>query len=82
MKYLIWSNEHSAWWMPRQEGYTTHWLKAGVYTEAEAINICRSATMGCKVVLPPPEMMYPVPGLPIDSRPSDGMSIVGSGDEI
>lgn len=38
-EYVIWSEEHSAWWAPNQNGYT-RWLKqAGRYSLAEAQEI-------------------------------------------
>jgi hypothetical protein len=40
--YLIWSNEHRAWWGPDSLGYTTVLEKAGRYTKAEADHICGS----------------------------------------
>lgn len=41
MKYLIWSNKHSAWWGPECAGYYQELSSAGVYTELEAARICR-----------------------------------------
>lgn len=36
-EYLVWSNEHRAWWRPRAAGYTIHMESAGRYTRDEAI---------------------------------------------
>jgi hypothetical protein len=41
--YLIWSNEHRAWWKPGRMGYTTGLRGAGRYTRQQAIAICREA---------------------------------------
>lgn len=41
--YLIWSNEHRAWWMPGRCGYTTLTHEAGRYSEAAADAILRQA---------------------------------------
>jgi hypothetical protein len=41
--YLIWSNEHNAWWGPGRIGYTTEPSKAGRYSLAEASQICEDA---------------------------------------
>lgn len=38
--YLIWSNEHGAWWRPHRCGYTKWLADAGRYTRAQAISIC------------------------------------------
>jgi len=42
-KYLIWSNEHNAWWRPAHAGYTDSTDRAGRYSEAEALKICNGA---------------------------------------
>jgi hypothetical protein len=39
MPYLIWSDEHEAWWRPNCRGYTTKVSEAGGYTFAEAAEI-------------------------------------------
>ena len=41
--WLIWSHKHSAWWGPDRAGYTTSIAHAGVYDEAEALDIERSS---------------------------------------
>jgi len=41
--YLIWSNEHMAWWRPNKCGYTTSIIAAGHYSKEEAIAICAYA---------------------------------------
>ena len=38
--YLIWSNEHGAWWRADRAGYTTSLAQAGRYGRGEAIDIC------------------------------------------
>jgi len=38
--YLIWSNEHGAWWRPNSAGYTSEIERAGRYTRAQAIDQC------------------------------------------
>ena len=42
-RYLIWSNEHAAWWAPDRRGYTTIIGNAGRYTANEAMRICLDA---------------------------------------
>jgi hypothetical protein len=44
--YLVWSNEHAAWWGPNRCGYNTHISHAGRYTRDEAIKICNGARGG------------------------------------
>ena len=39
-KYLIWSNEHRAWWRPDSKGYTVNMGGAGRYSRQEALRIC------------------------------------------
>lgn len=43
MKYLIWSNEHEAWWGPGEYGYTNDYLEAGEYDQGRANAICFKA---------------------------------------
>jgi hypothetical protein len=43
--YLIWSNEHKAWWKPDHNGYTTNTGEAGRYQEREARFICERANI-------------------------------------
>jgi transposase InsO family protein len=49
--YLIWSNEHQAWWGPGRCGYVRSMLAAGKYTRAEAIDICKRAIPGTAISL-------------------------------
>ena len=41
--YLIWSNEHHAWWRPGACGYAKGLQDAGRYTRDGALRICRDA---------------------------------------
>jgi hypothetical protein len=41
--YLIWSNEHRAWWRAGGHGYSKGLEGAGRYTRARALEICRDA---------------------------------------
>ena len=43
--YIIWSNEHQAWWRPDSHGYTRWVEDAGNYTLEEATAICKSGYM-------------------------------------
>lgn len=54
--WLIWSNEHGAWWRPNSAGYTTFLGGAGRYSEQEAIDICRTARNGFTVEGVPTEI--------------------------
>lgn len=40
--YLIWSNEHRAWWGPDECGYVRRLGDAGRYSRADALIICRT----------------------------------------
>jgi hypothetical protein len=46
--YVIWSEEHGAWWGPGKGGYTRSLLKAGRYSEALARGIVRNANQWCQ----------------------------------
>lgn len=39
MKWLIWSNEHRAWWKPNRHGYTTRTDQAGQFSFEDATKI-------------------------------------------
>ncbi len=43
-RYLVWSNEHTAWWRPNAAGYCTSVADAGRFTKEEAEDhaSCRS----------------------------------------
>jgi hypothetical protein len=41
--YLIWSNEHRAWWKTGGWGYSTGLATAGRFTKQDAMRICRDA---------------------------------------
>jgi hypothetical protein len=55
-EYLIWSNEHGAWWRPNSAGYTTHLVAAGQYSRDEALKICGLGRDGWHKVGAPDEI--------------------------
>jgi hypothetical protein len=66
--WLIWSNEHAAWWGPNTWGYTTDITTAGRYSFAEAVGICARA--GKSQLGAPEEIMTPAPeAIEADSHP-------------
>ena len=44
--YVVWSNEHSAWWGPDSRDYYAKLENAGRYTRDEALRICKGARGG------------------------------------
>lgn len=54
--YLIWSNEHQAWWRPNSCGYTIYVDAAGRYGRDEALSIASGARDGWIEGEPPPEI--------------------------
>lgn len=46
VNYLIWSNEHRAWWRPTGRGYTEELAEAGAHTADEAAYIALTAAHG------------------------------------
>lgn len=44
-KYLVWSNQHGAWWGPNERGYTTVYEFAGRYTKEQAERIVNKSTL-------------------------------------
>jgi hypothetical protein len=55
--WLVWSNEHKAWWRQNGNGYTQNRLEAGIYSFGEAAQICRDANEHPQVVGLPNETM-------------------------
>ncbi len=41
--YLVWSNEHRAWWGSHETGYVRRLRDAGRYSREDALRICRNA---------------------------------------
>lgn len=69
-KYLIWSNEHRAWWRPNSRGYTMLAKNAGVYTFKEAQGISWRGRDGwIEDGKAPDEIMVPLAGIPELHRP-------------
>lgn len=54
--YVVWSNEHKAWWGPNNRGYANRLGNAGHYTRDEALKICGDARGGWCWEGAPPEM--------------------------
>lgn len=44
--FLIWSEEHGAWWRPHRRGYTTKISEAGIYDATAAAQIVKDANFG------------------------------------
>lgn len=57
-EWLIWSDEHGAWWAPDKAGYTRDLERAGRYSLAEATEICENANRYSDGIL---ETMFPCP---------------------
>lgn len=47
--YLVWSNEHRAWWRANGQGYTTSIEHAGIYTRDRALDIARTSRDGWSI---------------------------------
>lgn len=43
--FVIWSNEHQAWWRPNEVGYADNLAEAGVYHKARAFAIVMRANV-------------------------------------
>ncbi len=57
--WLIWSNEHNAWWKPAHNGYTRKRDEAGRYPHGEAQLIVRMANRYHQKEFFPFEAMVP-----------------------
>lgn len=58
--YVIWSNEHQAWWKAGRHGYSVDFEQAGRYSRADALMICADARGGWSPCKPPPEIALPL----------------------
>lgn len=68
-KFLIWSEEHGAWWRPSRWGYSQRIRDAGQYSAEQAEQICRDANFGGRFY----ELAIPVPdGIPPGNPDLDG----------
>jgi hypothetical protein len=66
-EWMVWSNEHRAWWGPERCGYRQDPAQAGLYSLEEAADICRRADRRAGSYLPqstPPETMCPASTAP------------------
>ncbi|MDN5849112.1 MAG: hypothetical protein L0H63_05660 [Nitrococcus sp.] len=61
-KWLVWSNEHGAWWRPAKWGYTRAIEEAGRYTRAEADAIVAQANIVIEPGERPNEVAVLAPG--------------------
>jgi hypothetical protein len=50
--WLIWSNEHRAWWAPLSCGYVFDKAKAGRYGFEQAVEICKQANYDPQACVP------------------------------
>ena len=57
--FLIWSNEHNAWWRGQRNGYTKARSDAGRYTLLEACKILEAANRHVADDVHPDETMVP-----------------------
>lgn len=57
--WLIWSNEHTAWWKSGHLGYTRRRSEAGTFSREEAEEIVRGANLHLADDAEPYETMVP-----------------------
>lgn len=57
--YVIWSNEHRAWWRADSQGYTVSLASAGRYSRTEAISIASGSRDGWGPNRVPDEIALP-----------------------
>jgi hypothetical protein len=62
--YLVWSNEHRAWWRANSQGYSTLIAGAGLYTRAEAVAIAAGSRDGWHMDRRPDEIAVAIADIP------------------
>ncbi len=71
-EYLIWSNEHGAWWAPGECGYTTVYEAAGRYSVEDTARIVAKATVDGRLLVtregPRGERLEVSPEVPVLAR--------------
>lgn len=69
--FLIWSNQHRAWWRPNSRGYTTFAKAAGIYTFEQARGMSWQGRAGwAEDGLVPDELAVPLDAIPEAFRPA------------
>lgn len=63
-KYLIWSNEHNAWWRANSQGYARDIRHAGIYSRGEAVEIARGSRNGWSFERAPYEIAVSLADIP------------------
>lgn len=66
-QYLVWSNEHRAWWRQGRCGYTRDVRNAGRYSKEDAIAISGTARTGWT----DPRRLPDELAIPMDCLPAD-----------
>ena len=51
-RYLIWSNEHHAWWGLANNGYVADIANAGRYDRETVLTVCTMALLGSRLGVP------------------------------
>lgn len=76
--YLIWSEEHKAWWNPGRHGYYPSVSSAGIYTKKEAREILQGANMR-RIAVPGKPVITNEYAVPIDAlipRPTTPVAVL------
>jgi len=76
-QYLVWSNEHRAWWRPNSNGYTGSIDQAGRYTRHEAVRIVD----GANAFIPTDHERFEVMVLAPECIPTSGDRTASSPDQ-
>jgi hypothetical protein len=66
-EFLIWSEEHNAWWRAGGHGYTMSIASAGRFSKSKADAIVHNANGGrtfCEIAVPVPESLDALTLLP------------------
>lgn len=71
-RYLIWSNQHRAWWRANSAGYTVYVTAAGIYSKEEALDVSWKGRDGWESEQKcPAEIAVPLSSIPERYRPTE-----------
>jgi hypothetical protein len=78
--YLIWSHKHGKWWKPFELGYTRRFSEAGLYSRADALQICNRSIPGAAQIKALPTLPVRLEDVLLMLRDRSGAEYVPGGE--